>query len=392
MHVSVKKKGQANNHSVVQKPSGTKQKFAFVDNRDEAIVQMKRKPIMLNDTEVNERQEIIGNVSQLRKNNKKKKDAAKHKKAKNPALAVTREYGDGTFSIAHEADDTGRHLEHYETPRLFWRGDDRPYEKVLKTGFTSKNERDDVTLEGSNVIKWRAGDNQDDIDPDSGVCVAADIRGAAFFPLDKDAKYIYAVGLSSAINTYAIQKDVEEFDTGVGYEQRERYPYDPSEELSEGQSAIWQYKEYVSHRIQTEEILACYEVIRENFLKKMGEKTLAGMRFKLAHIWTKPRPPKKFSDAINKADYVAGKYADFFPQKTTQYLSYYGIIETELTDVQKAEDARKAYKDGKITVVNPLAGESVEDAYDKETDEQQKKNQRSKNRAQKKRKKARNRK
>lgn len=386
MYVSVKRKGYAENHLAVQKPSDTKLGFAFVDNRDEAITQTKRKPMMLKDTEVNERQGIIGNTAQLRKKNKKKNAAAKHKKAEHPALAVTREYGDGTFAIAHEVDDTGLHLEHYETPRLFWRGDDRTYDKVLKTGFTSKNERDDVNLEGNNVIKWRAGDNQDDIDPDSGVCVAADVRGAAFFPLDKDAKYIYAVGLSSAINTYAIQKDVEKYDTGDGHEQRERYPYDPTEELSEGQSAIWQYKEYVSHRILAQEILACYELVRENFLKKSGEKTLAGMRFKLVPVWTNIRLPKQFSDAINKAGHVAGRYVDFFPEKSTQYLSYYGVIETDLADVQTADYARDAYKDGKITVVDPLAGESVEDVYDRDTAERQRKKYHSKSRKQKKRK------
>lgn len=389
MYASVKRpkedKSKGVAHSVGQKHTDMKQRFSMVDNRSEAIFQRKRQEMALNSSEVKQWQEGTGNALQLRR--KKKSSPGEHKKTKDPALAVTRMYGDGTYAIASEAKDTGLHLEHYDTPRLFWRGDDRPYEKVLKTGFSSKNERDNLSLEGSNVIKWRTGNNQDDIDPDSGVCVAADVRGAAFFPLDQKGKYIYAVGLSSAVNTYAIQKDVEKYDTGIDDERPERYPYDPMENLSEKQSAIWQYQEHVAHRILAQEILACYEIDRKELLKNSGEKTLAGMRFKLRPVWTNGQLPKQFSGAIAKAEYVAGIYNDYFPQSPTQYLSYYGIIETDLEDIKNAQDAHDAYERGEIAVVDSLAGESTEDAFDRNVSLSHRKKQRTKNRNQKKRKK-----
>ncbi|MFM2483773.1 hypothetical protein [Celerinatantimonas yamalensis] len=376
-------------NSVAQKKVNVNKGLGIVDNQPEAIAQRKLQEIVINKTEANQLQGLDNNSLQLRR--KKKNRPGGHKKTKAPALAVTRMYGDGTYAIANEANDTGLHLEHYETPQLFWRGDDRTYGQVRETGFNSKNERDNLSLEGSNVIKWRTGNNQDDIDPDSGVCVAADVRGAAFFPLDREAKYIYAVGLSSAINTYAIQKDVEKHDVGIGYERPERYPYDPIENLSEGQSAIWQYKEYVSHRILAQEILACYEIVRKDFLQDTGEKTLAGMRFKLSHIWTNSQLPKQFSSAIAKAAHVAEIYANWFPEKPTQYLSYYGIIETDLEGVKTAQDAQDAYERDEITVVDPLVGESAEDAYDIDISQERRKKQRTKNRRQKKRKKFRGR-
>ncbi len=374
-------------HSAGQNHKKVKQRFTLVDNRSGAIVQRKLQEMAINKTKTTQLQEVTGSVLQL--NIKKKNKSGRHKKAIVPAFAVTRMYGDGTYAIANEANGTGLHLEHYETPHLFWRGDDRTYGQVLKTGFSSKNERDNLSLEGDNIIKWRTGNNQDDIDPDSGVCVAADVRGAAFFPLDKKAKYIYAVGLSSAISTYAIQKDVEKHDVGIGNERSERYPYDPMENLSEQQSAIWQYQEHVAHRILAQEILACYEIERKEFLHDEGETTLSGIRFKLSHIWNNNQLPKQFSGAIAKADHVAGIYADWFPQKPTQFLSYYGIIETDLKDVRTAQDAQNAYERGDITVVNPLVGESAEDAYDRDVSLTHRKKQHKKNKNQKKSKKLR---
>lgn len=387
MHVHKEKENNSKvvSNAVAQKKGNVKERVGFVDNRPEAIAVRNLQEGINNNKSFETATSINNNSLQLRR--KKGRKSGRHKKTKEPALAVTRMYGDGTYAIAHEGNDTGLHLEHYETPQLFWRGDDRSYRQVRKTGFNSKNERDNLSLEGSNVIKWRTGNNQDDIDPDSGVCVAADVRGAAFFPLDKEAKYIYAVGLSSAINTYAIQKDVEKHDVGIDDESPERYPYDPIEDQSEDQSAIWQYQEYVAHRVTAQEVLACYEIVREDFLQDTGEKTLAGMRFKLSHVWTNNQLPKKFSDAIAKADHVAKAYANFFPEKPTQYLSYYGIIETDLEGVKTAQDAQYAYERGDITVVDPVVDESVEEAYDRDVSRKEKKKQRTKNRRQKKRKK-----
>lgn len=326
----------------------------------------------------------MGSGLQLRRNKKKKK-RTRGESVQNNVLGIN---GAGTFPIARENQTGNLGEEVFESPRLFWRGDNRTPDQVVKTGFTSKNERDGLVMEKANVIKWRVGNNQDDIDPDSGVCVAADIRGSAFFPLDQDAKFIYAVALTQAVNTYAIQKMVEEHDTGTGEEVEERYPYDPDETLSDEQSAIWQFKEYVAHRIEKNEIVACYEIERENYLLGAHQKTIAGIRFRLTNFWERPSMPNSLNPVLDKANTVTKEYENWYPDLPNQYLSYYGIIE-DLTGnrPQDSAEAQQKYENNEIRHVSPLVGESPEDAYDRKSEVNTRKKQRSKNRHQKKRKK-----
>ena len=321
---------------------------------------------------------------------------------KQRARAAARgDLGVGSFSLSYEQ-DPGPFDESYEEPQLLWRGDDRGPQAVRKTGFTTKNERKHNYKPGEeprdNIIKWRSGNNQDDLDEDSAVCVARDLRGAAFFPLDKAAKYIYAVGLKRATSTFRAQQSTEQAGTGSSAMSGARYPYDPEEAEPDRQSAIWQFQELAAHRIEGREIVACYEIERELLMDDGGapsygvvKMAMAGIRFKLTPVWEDPNPSSAMAQVIAKANVIAREYADWYPADDDVYISYYGFVEDQDPDDKPstmAEVTRK-YEDGDIVQIDGLAGPSAEDVYEAGLFSKAKAKSRTKSRNQKKSKKKR---
>ncbi|MDQ3743516.1 MAG: hypothetical protein M3444_03950 [Acidobacteriota bacterium] len=298
----------------------------------------------------------------------------------------------GHHPISYET-TPGPFDEIYGTPRLFWRGDDRPPEAVFKTGFTSKWERDNRVARGENVLVWRSGNNQDDLHEDSGVSLARDVRGSAFFPLDKDAQYMYAVGLVKAVSTYRMQQLQEEAETGSKKVKAHRYPYDPTESASDEWSPVWQFQEYAAHRVEKHEILLGYRLERKLLIDPgdsstySGKYAMAGIKFRLEKVWESPiARSRKFKQVTMEAERVARAYASWYPPGPDEYISFFGTVTARGgLQVTSLEEASEAHDEGFIRQTAPVVGKPVEEIYER-------KKKRARNRLQKKRKKFRGRK
>jgi hypothetical protein len=227
---------------------------------------------------------------------------------------------------------------------VFWRGDTRGPGQVFQTGFSSRYVRDGKGRE----IVWRAG--VDDIVPASAVCLARDIRGAAFFPypeLDDDAiadsHYLYALVVPFAACTHAMQKVVERVETGANdWRDPARFAYDPTWDDSDNTSCVWQFAEYAVHEVKPWQILASWKMDRMYLVKDTDdERGQAGIRFRLhgeQRNLACNRP-----GALASAQVIARAYYREYPRKYPHFLSYWGIVEAmKIPAASKAEAARTA--------------------------------------------------
>ena len=248
------------------------------------------------------------------------------------------------YVIAEEGAELGKYEEEYESPVLFWRGDDRGPDAVFETGFTTKRERDKEVKGGANKIIWRSGGSTDDILPASAVCLAKDVRGSAFFPLTgAPAFYMYAVGKTRAVNTFKAQQRAEQAETGShDFRQEGRYGYDPEYSESDKASAVWQFQEYAAHRVRSDEILACFEVTRRTLVTPNGNDNvaIAGIQFKLKFVKHGPIYDvrrtnkalfKQLTALQEKAKSESAKYENYYPDKQ-KFLSYMGIVAPKDSD------------------------------------------------------------
>jgi hypothetical protein len=333
----------------------------------------------------------IGRPAVLQMKQKKKRVSQKENAWKEKARRAPLSESPGNSPVSYEG-RSGPFDEVYSKAKLFWRGDDRSPSQVVSTGFTTKRERDKVNEPGESVILWRSGNNQDDLDPDSAVCVAKDVRGAAFFPLDKDAKYIYAIALYEVVNTHKMQQRQERGETGTRARKPERYRFDPTEEDS-NQSPIWQFQEYAAHRITGTQILLGFEVEREFLVGESGignyhqKYPMAGIRFKLNFQWqSSVARSKRFRHVASQAMAAAKTYANWYPSDPNQYISYFGFVEQRhRADLTTMEEAAEAFESGAVTQSEPVVDTPVEETIDR-------RKRRGKNRLQKKKKKFRGRK
>lgn len=218
----------------------------------------------------------------------------------------------------------------FDGGEVFWRGDTRHPSLVRTTGFTPKSERALGVARrggGGNVIIYRTGD--DDIVPASGVCIAKDIRGSAFFPFSRGTAYLYAVVLDQAVNTYRAQRRADRVESGNrDWRVAERFRYDPTEVDADQASTVWQYREHVVHRIDATRIVGAWAMNREFLVDGSGEDNKVGMRFKLSgpNLW---RSGWSAVDALPRramAEAIATACSAFYPPQPDQYLSYQGIV------------------------------------------------------------------
>lgn len=222
---------------------------------------------------------------------------------------------------------------------IFWRGDTRPPNEVFQTGFSSRYVRDNKGRE----IVWRAG--IDDIVPASAVCLARDVRGAAFFPcpsLDTDdltdSHYIYAMVVPFAACTYRMQQVVEKVETGDDdWRDPARFAYDPAWEDTDDASCVWQFAEYAVHEVKPSQILAGWKMDRMYLVKdRDDERGQAGIRFRL--YGEQRNHACKHPGSLLGAQTIARAYYHEYPRKYPQFLSYWGIVEAlKIPAVSKAE-------------------------------------------------------
>ncbi|MFZ5547176.1 MAG: hypothetical protein ACOZJX_00555 [Pseudomonadota bacterium] len=248
---------------------------------------------------------------------------------------------------------------------LMWRSDTRGPRSVLKTGFTTKAERDlgpASTTEdgrpGGNEIVYRTG--TEDVVPATGVCVARDVRGACFFPFEaaehdaedeEESAYLYGVRIRQATNTFKAQQVAERHATGEkDWRDPQRFAYDPGDERPDEASAVWPYAEYVTHRIEPEDIVAAYRFKRDRLVDPGTARVepKAGIGFSIApRNLIKGGRDKSGGDRLREAaDLTASAYSERYPGHPDHYLSYQGTVRKiskahPETDSEAARSARQ---------------------------------------------------
>jgi hypothetical protein len=230
----------------------------------------------------------------------------------------------------------GHFDEPYPNGRLFWRADDRPPKQVLRTGFTTKIERDagKPKADGNRIV-YRTGD--DDVVPATGVSIARDIRGSAFFPFEAHDKpnerrqehaFLYAVKVGHAASTFRAQKTADQAESGsTQWRDPARHGYDPTEQRSDTATSVWPFNEHAAHRVEPHQIVGAYRLKRERLVKPeaTGDDIKAGMRFSIGQknlIPGRARDPR----AVEAQHYVK-QFADTYPKHPSHFLSYQGIVE-----------------------------------------------------------------
>lgn len=255
--------------------------------------------------------------------------------------------------------------EEHDGAELFWRGDGdtRTPAQVFQQGFKAdyllNNDPD------AGKIVWRA--IQDDVVHDSGVCLARDLRGAAFFPFTdgqgryhSDSVYLYAVAPKWTANTYRAQQIAEAVETGKmegrfpprksGFwrTMKERWKYDPEEEDDEGSSCVWQFQEHVTLEVEPSEIVGCWEMSRTMMVEpRVDERQKAGIRFSVGRKLRE----NKGHDLLDQARSVVAGYERSYPKKNGNWLSFRGIIECSKT-VNDLKDAKLLSKQLEAIVVH----------------------------------------
>lgn len=228
---------------------------------------------------------------------------------------------------------------------IFWRGDTRPPDQVFATGLSSRYVRDHNERE----IVWRCG--VDDIVPASAVCLARDIRGAAFFPYPdlnslvvEDTNYLYAMTVPRASCTYAIQKVAESAEQEPdevdeeAWRRAERFGYDPAWDNKENASCVWQFGEYAVHEVPGNRILAGWKCTRMMLVReKNDERVQAGIRFRLHNEVVNPNA--LFPLKVQEARTIARRFHTEYPRRYGQFLSYFGLVEARLMPCESVSAA-----------------------------------------------------
>lgn len=234
-------------------------------------------------------------------------------------------------------------------PAIFWRGDTRTPDEVFETGFSTQQELKGYTLPGKNVIRFRRGGDEDDIEPSTAVCVSDNIVGAAFFPIYAVEKiYIYAVAISRYVDTFAYQQELDKARRRKKYHKSKvsddwKNPEDFG--YMEQDSNVWQYREFAAHRILPNQIIGAFCVTRE-FLRSdtnpLEEESASpyGIGFKIEGDFTRNYNFQRHQRWKHRVFYInaakdEGKYFKRRFPKAGLYVSYSGIVDQEASDIAK---------------------------------------------------------
>lgn len=266
------------------------------------------------------------------------------------------------LALAEEGKN-GPYDDEFEGGEIFWRGDDRKPALVHTTGFSPKAERELGVAKrggGGNVIIYRTG--ADDIVPASGVCIAKDIRGGAFFPFSRGIAYLYAVVQDRATNTFRAQRQAERVESGQrGWKDPRRFEYDPTEQRSDEGSTVWQYREHVTHRISADRIIGAWLMRREFLVDDpdgSGEEIKVGMRFQLVgdNLWNRGWSSNDVIALRSKAERIVSGYRLAYPRQIGHYLSYQGIVRK----VKKGLPKSMAQAEGWVAQVDAIPSVPVD--------------------------------
>jgi hypothetical protein len=243
------------------------------------------------------------------------------------------------------------------------------------TGFVSANLRGSPGTD--QPVKWRTG--FDDIELLSGVCLAKDVRGTAFFPLtgakpkdgpdkraldDKEPIYLYAIRIpkdAKLVDTYGAQSRLEEYQRNQQDERptdEERLAYDPGYEIDDGENADcrWQFQEHAVPEVKPDQIVGVWRVERKRFIETIlegGER--AGVRFRIHEeslFDALLKPAVGSENVAAKAKEIVAQYKTFYPRDESHYLSYMGIIKQMGTVPTSFEEARGSAETVKHDVTN----------------------------------------
>lgn len=193
--------------------------------------------------------------------------------------------------------------------RVGWRGDDRDPDSMMTAGFSPRV--------STTTPIWRPQEAFKDVDLDTTVCVARDIRGSAFFPLSKPVKFswAYCVLIREGWNTYYLQKKLAEdqniLPTTAAYNK-----------------TVWMFHEKCVSRIEPKDIVIAIQLERRIF---DGNDPLSGIQFRLntasgrtnfiAMSKLEPAQKKLMSETISQ--FAKGWY----PAKSNEWLTYDGIVQ-----------------------------------------------------------------
>ena len=227
---------------------------------------------------------------------------------------------------------------------VFWRGDNRSPKEVFKTGFSAAAYRDTTNPGYKGSVIWRYSD--DDILHPSGVTLARDVRGAAFFPFTDGTTtgnsafefYLYAVNPTWTASTYRAQQIADAVETGemrgsvapgadAWRKHKERWSYDPGEADHGAASCVWQFQEHVTLVVAPENIIGGWSASRTMLVTAGTDcRERAGIRFTINANGAK-RNPKADEELFAKAKAIVDPYDQPYPKRYGRWLSFQGIVE-----------------------------------------------------------------
>jgi len=192
--------------------------------------------------------------------------------------------------------------------RVGWRGDDRDPDIMMKSGFAPR-----VSI---NVPVWRPQAGKEDVDLDTTVCVARDIRGSAFFPLSKPVQFswAYCVLIKEGWNTYYLQKKLAD--------SKDLQPNTPAYNKT-----VWMFHEKCVNQVAPQDIVIAVQLERRIF---DGNDPLTGIQFRL--ISTTGRTNFRAvanleAEQKQKIDETLSEFTKgWYPSSPNKWLTYDGVV------------------------------------------------------------------
>lgn len=189
-----------------------------------------------------------------------------------------------------------------------WRGDDREPEVIMKSGFSPR-----VSI---NMPVWRPDPSQRDVDLDTTVCVARDIRGSAFFPLSKPVEFTwaYCVLIKEGWNTYYLQKQLA-----------------AEQNLTKNTPAynktVWMFHEKCVNRVEPKDIVIAVRLERKIFDRR---DPLSGIQFRLISSTGRTNFRAVAGLDVAQKNKIESTISEFssrwYPGSGNQWLTYDGVV------------------------------------------------------------------
>lgn len=194
--------------------------------------------------------------------------------------------------------------------KIGWRGDDRTPETIVGKNFDGTGFAPRKPIE---VPIWRTDESKLDVDCDTTVCVAIDIRGCAFFPLSKPVTdtWVYCVILSEGWNTYYLQTKVAE--------QKGLTPG-----TKDFNDKVWLFNERCVSQARPTEIACAIKLERKI---RDGKDPLTGVRFHLGEVRKYPAYEQLTASMLIKIQNDISPYAKWYPANPSKWLTYQGEVD-----------------------------------------------------------------